>query len=1336
MFTWTSLQVKKTRNAGMGLYAKKAIKRGTLFPILGRLRDPGELARTGFSHALYDAHARVWPLHKYLIDGHPDLDVHENVGSRGLAITMMANEPATKASKANAVFKQGYMLITKDIRIGAQITVCYGLDEANEDRRKREGYKLIDDLNGRDPAAGLKLPSPEDRALVSMKYARECARDPSPWLSMVTGTKPRGIPNTGNTCHLAAIIQALLPAWKMNAKFPKCFRGVIKHVGGHERMEKAAWTNLVDRVTSGIAGFEGNGAQEGVLQSYLALTNMMPPFSEESLRTSEEVTLMECAAAGCSGSEKITWRNHVMIHMEHPSSEATQTLERLLEKATDSTVHPKGRICSTCSTRYETLPVKTTLRPKDGVMILIISPNLDQRNNKGALAYTMSIPLGELRLGLDEQQYELQSIIDYWGHGTGGPYITYSRRKEHWYYFNDSKAQRMDSNTLALTCPVMLVYTKSSKNTAHGTGRITSSGNTRAARTERRERRATGSLSGINEQIGKVPMVTEMEKKTNKGKRKAPQKNGAVPNAKITRMQGPTNTQLKEKESRPKPTSPDATIKPYAGMINKIMEGKSLGTGDVNELLIIIKNTYGVHTLGLDDPIYQDQRNYDRGIVKINPKDLWKARQTLPWSIQVLLLPNHWVVAEHIKGDSVIIYDTLPLESNKPIILTKCVEIFGEDNIIYERAIQTQRGGQDCGILATAIVVDLIAKSRPVQQVTYIQSECRQHIIQCLTQHPPTLRLFPANTTENPAQARRRDRTGKRRMKDPGLQGKLWGNEKDRGYLYEQKGEKSVYIGQATWLPSHIEGVKTYGRGLFAGARIEKGQPITPYAGHGTFVNNDISGTDKSAFMKTLTKIGGQAYVIDGYRQPKQGFGMAQFCNDRSGSGPNNAELIVRDSHGGRGINHQMGIYLKATRAINIGEEITTNYGRSYFKRMKNNQSREDGPSETTTSIMEEGKRTEHTKRKREQEYTQDKTNKRTSKEANTPQAQDPPIEEGKDAEENTHIEQTNKHKTCETQQTNLVSRQSLSTHKEIPRKEYDCSISKVIDSIKNTHKPGISYHTAIENQARKCLRVNQTINQHITKLHRAISWHTKEKELEKLGATGGTEQAYIEGNRTWINLGVNPDGLHKLKDITNEIAQNLNTLTVAVITQEEAKELTNHAKQHHQTLRITTIATYQPNETTIEKSTNNPWKLTTERNEQKITLIAIHNVEVNISKQQIDSITKATHTAMNQTQQTSIKHVHEPQFHLRTEHNIYPSLTMYREHPRRPANHLENHNLLARAIGILPRNMLQILSKAGHKQEELNKDKIKQIERKILYAATEAYRRYEQWMKRDLLRE
>ena len=145
---------------------------------------------------------------------------------------------------------------------------------------------------------------------------------------------------------------------------------------------------------------------------------------------------------------------------------------------------------------------------------------------------------------------------------------------------------------------------------------------------------------------------------------------------------------------------------------------------------------------------------------------------------------------------------------------------------------------------------------------------------------------------------------------------------------------------------------------------------------------------------------------------------------------------------------------------------------------------------------------------------------------------------------------------------------------------------------------------------------------------------------------------------------------------------------------------------------------------------------LTTERNKQKITLLAIHNVEVNISKQQIDSITKATHTAMNQTQQTSIKHVHEPQFHLRTEHETYPSLTMHREHPRRPANHLESHNLLARAIGILPRNMLQILRKAGHKQEELNKDKIKQIERKILYAATEAYRRYEQWMKRDLLRE
>ena len=106
------------------------------------------------------------------------------------------------------------------------------------------------------------------------------------------------------------------------------------------------------------------------------------------------------------------------------------------------------------------------------------------------------------------------------------------------------------------------------------------------------------------------------------------------------------------------------------------------------------------------------------------------------------------------------------------------------------------------------------------------------------------------------------------------------------------------------------------------------------------------------------------------------------------------------------------------------------------------------------------------------------------------------------------------------------------------------------------------------------------------------------------------------------------------------------------------------------------------------------------------------------------------------QVKQTNKDYINEPQFHLRAEHDTYPSLTMYREHPRQTTQHMENHNLLARAIGILPRNMTRLLRKAGHTNKELDKDKITQIERKLLYAATEAYRRYEQWMKRDLLRE
>jgi hypothetical protein len=59
-------------------------------------------------------------------NGHPSIQPFNNIGSRGLAITMMVNEPISTAP--NAIFTADGILITKPIPTHTQIEAFYGLN--------------------------------------------------------------------------------------------------------------------------------------------------------------------------------------------------------------------------------------------------------------------------------------------------------------------------------------------------------------------------------------------------------------------------------------------------------------------------------------------------------------------------------------------------------------------------------------------------------------------------------------------------------------------------------------------------------------------------------------------------------------------------------------------------------------------------------------------------------------------------------------------------------------------------------------------------------------------------------------------------------------------------------------------------------------------------------------------------------------------------------------------------------------------------------------------------------------------------------------------------------
>jgi len=119
-------------------------------------------------------------------------------------------------------------------------------------------------------------------------------------------------------------------------------------------------------------------------------------------------------------------------------------------------------------------------------------------------------------------------------------------------------------------------------------------------------------------------------------------------------------------------------------------------------------------------------------------------------------------------------------------------------------------------------------------------------------------------------------------------------------------------------LPSTIAGA---GSGLFAQQRFEKGDRITDYGGQLIDRFKEAKKRPKS-HMRTLMS----TIAIDGrtlYRVTIPGRsvkGLGQFCNHSTSP---NAEIYKYDREVAK-------IYIRALRSIEVGEEITVSYGRSY----------------------------------------------------------------------------------------------------------------------------------------------------------------------------------------------------------------------------------------------------------------------------------------------------------------------------------------------------------------------------------------------------------------------
>lgn len=138
-YIWNYLFLLPMQHGGHGVHAAMDIPIATMIPIVGdpvsRRKADLMISRNRFTHGwVYSS-----PMGSTVaVNGNPYINTRRNIGSYGLAIAMMLNEPLTK--KPNCIFKLDHIVTSRRIKMGEELTVHYG--NAYEPIRVLKGYSL------------------------------------------------------------------------------------------------------------------------------------------------------------------------------------------------------------------------------------------------------------------------------------------------------------------------------------------------------------------------------------------------------------------------------------------------------------------------------------------------------------------------------------------------------------------------------------------------------------------------------------------------------------------------------------------------------------------------------------------------------------------------------------------------------------------------------------------------------------------------------------------------------------------------------------------------------------------------------------------------------------------------------------------------------------------------------------------------------------------------------------------------------------------------------------------------------------------------------------------
>jgi hypothetical protein len=140
---WKDVYMGPSPDKGQGLFAKKKGLSGTLIPILGVILTDEELIdmeKEGTASHTWSFSRTTHMKHHIqgAIDGRM---LAENGTHNDLFMAMVINEPSGD-QQPNCIFKQGFILICKDVEPGTELLIWYGNEDLAIRQREIAGYKV------------------------------------------------------------------------------------------------------------------------------------------------------------------------------------------------------------------------------------------------------------------------------------------------------------------------------------------------------------------------------------------------------------------------------------------------------------------------------------------------------------------------------------------------------------------------------------------------------------------------------------------------------------------------------------------------------------------------------------------------------------------------------------------------------------------------------------------------------------------------------------------------------------------------------------------------------------------------------------------------------------------------------------------------------------------------------------------------------------------------------------------------------------------------------------------------------------------------------------------